>query len=346
MAHPAMGWGLSLSLGAVAGLLANYIGLPLPWMLGPMIANTIAAVLNAPIAPPNRLRPIVIPIIGVMLGSGITPEVVAALGDWMVSFLVLPPFLLVAAGSSYLFYRYIGKYDPQTAYFSSMPGGLNEMIIMGEEAGADSRRIALAHASRVLLVVTFVAIFFGFVLGVSTSGQNGRPWVGFLGLTILDYVILAICAAAGAYLGKLIRLPAAGLLGPMLLSGLAHFFHYVDVPPPSVLVILAQIVMGTIIGCRFIGSKPKEIGHDLYLGIFATLGMLATGVGFAALVATLTETDISQAFLAYAPGGLTEMSLLAFAMGGDIAYVSLTHVVRIVIVLFTAPLVMRLIRRY
>ncbi|MFV1874659.1 AbrB family transcriptional regulator [Nioella sp.] len=336
---------LALLIGIGSGVFAYLIGMPLPWMLGPMIGNTIAAILHAPIAPPARLRPIVIPVIGVMLGSGITPEVLEALGDWVISFLVLPPFLIVAAGTSFLFYRLVGKYDPVTAYFSAMPGGLNEMLILGAEQGGDEKRIALAHASRILLVIGFVALFFGLVLGVTSGGQGGATWVGLWELDLTDYAVLAACAVAGVYLGKVLRLPAAAVLGPMLLSGIAHFFHIVDVPPPTVLVIAAQVVMGTVIGCRFIGASVREVGHDLFLGFFSTVGMLITGVGFAAVVAALTDTELSQAFLAYSPGGLTEMSLLAFAMGGDIAYVSLTHIVRIVIVIFSAPLVFRWLGR-
>lgn len=332
---------LALLIGIGAGVFAYLIGMPLPWMLGPMIGNTIAAILHAPIAPPARLRPVVIPIIGVMLGSGVTPEIVEALGDWAISFLVLPPFLVVAAGASFLFYRRIGKYDPVTAYFSAMPGGLNEMLILGAEQGGDEKRIALAHASRILLVIGFVALFFGLVLGVTSGGQGGQRWTGLWELGLAEYAVLAACAVAGVYLGRALRLPAAAVLGPMLLSGVAHFFHVVDVPPPTVMVIAAQVVMGTVIGCRFIGASAREVGQDLFLGIFSTIGMLITGLGFAAVVAALTDTDLSQAFLAYSPGGLTEMSLLAFAMGGDIAYVSLTHIVRIVLVIFAAPLVFR-----
>ncbi|MFO7919574.1 MAG: AbrB family transcriptional regulator [Nioella sp.] len=332
---------LALALGIVSGILAYRVGLPLPWMLGPMIGATVASILGAPIAAPNPLRPIVIPVIGVMLGSGVTPEILGVLGDWAISFLVLPPFLIVAAGASFLFYRVIGRYDPVTAYFSAMPGGLNEMLILGAEQGGDEKRIALAHASRILLVIGFVALFFGLILGVTSGGQTGAVWTGAWDLAPRDYVILALCAVAGVWAGRLLRLPAAAVLGPMLLSGVAHFFHVVEVPPPSVLVIAAQVVMGTVIGCRFIGATVREVGHDLFLGIFSTIGMLITGIGFAWLVSALTATDLSQAFLAYSPGGLTEMSLLAFAMGGDIAYVSITHIVRIVLVIFAAPLVFR-----
>ena len=103
--------------------------------------------------------------------------------------------------------------------------------------------------------------------------------------------------------------------------------------------------MGSLIGTRFLGARLREVGRDLFLSVFSTTIMLITGVGFAWVVASLTATDLAQAFLAYSPGGLTEMSLLAFALGGDIAYVSVTHIVRIAIVVFSAPLFFRWINR-
>lgn len=319
--------------------------MPLPWMLGAMLGNTLAALAGAPIQAPDKLRVLVIPVIGVMLGSGVGTETFQALGDWSVSFLVLPPFLLTAAGTSYLVYRRLGQFDPVTAFFSAMPGGLNEMLIMGGEAGGDERRIALAHAARIFLVIGFVALFFGLILGVQSGSQNAQNWTALGALGLKDYLILAACAVVGVPLGRVLRLPAAQVLGPMVLSAAAHVLHLVDLPPPTVLVISAQLVMGSIIGCRFLGAKLGDVSRDLFLSVFSTMGMLVTGVGFAWAVAALTDTSLSQAFLAYSPGGLTEMSLLAYAMGGDIAYVSVTHIVRIVLVIFAAPLFFRWLKK-
>ena len=60
---------LALGIGLFCGVSAFFVGLPLPWMLGPMIGNTVGAILHAPVVAPNQLRPFVIPVIGVMLGS-------------------------------------------------------------------------------------------------------------------------------------------------------------------------------------------------------------------------------------------------------------------------------------
>jgi len=335
---------LALALGLVCGIVAARIGLPLPWMLGPMIGTTIAALLGAPIAGPDRLRPIMVPVLGVMLGSGITSEVLDAARQWALSFALLPLFLLVAASASYTVYRRIGRYDPVTAFFSAMPGGLNEMLILGAEKGGNERHIAMAHAGRVLIVISFVGLFFGLVMGVSTGGQTGRPWIGLDALTLRDFAVLGACAVIGVPLGSRLRLPASPVMGPMILSGIAHATHMVEVPPPTLLVIGAQVVVGTVIGCRFLGATAREIGRDLWLACLSSGVMLIVALGFSELLALMTGIDLSQAFLAYSPGGLMEMSLLALAMGQDLAYVSVTHLVRIMMVVAAAPLAFRLSR--
>jgi membrane AbrB-like protein len=335
----------ALGIGIAGGMVAYFGGLPLPWMLGPMIANTVASMLRAPIAGPDQFRLYVIPIIGVMLGSGVTAEVFGLLGSWILTLILLPIFLACAAGISYAVYRRIGQYDPVTAFYSAMPGGLNEMLILGAEAGGDERRIALAHAARILIIIVFVALFFGLVLGVSSGGRGAAPWIGLLEITARDYLILGLCAVIGAVLGKRLGLPAAPVFGPMILSGIAHVAGWVTVAPPTLFVIAAQITIGTIIGTRFAGATLGEIRRDIGLSAVASLLMLLTAVGFAEAIVWASGIPLAQAFLAFSPGGLTEMSLLTLAMGQDVTYVSIMHVIRITLVIAAAPFVFKLIRR-
>jgi len=335
---------LALGIGAVSGIAAAAAGLPLPWMLGPMIGNTLAALLHLPVRAPARLRPLVIPVIGVLLGSAITAEVLGEVARWSVTFAFLVPFLIAAAAGSYAIYHRVGGYDPVTAFFCAMPGGLNDMLILGAAAGGEERRIALAHATRILFVILFVVLFFGLFLGVTTGGEveSGVP----LGaLSVRDWLILGACAALGVPLGQALRLPAGPILGPMLLSGAAHVAGLVTVPPPTAVVIVAQVVIGTVIGCRFIGATLREVGRDIGLGAMSSSAMLTVAVAFALLLRAATGVELSQAFLAYSPGGLAEMSLLALAMGQDAAYVSVVHVVRITLVIFAAAPAFRLLNR-
>ena len=65
----------ALFLGAVSGYIFNLASLPLPWMLGAMFVNIIAALIRLPVAGPTKLRPVVAVVIGVMLGSSFTPTI-------------------------------------------------------------------------------------------------------------------------------------------------------------------------------------------------------------------------------------------------------------------------------
>lgn len=332
---------IALTIGAVAGYLFFQLGIPLPWMMGPMIFNTAASMMRVPVHAPLRLRPFVIPVIGVMLGASVTAEVLGRLPEWVVTLVVMVPFLLIAASVSFLVYLRLGKYDRVTAFFSAMPGGLNEMILMGASFGGNERKIALAHGSRILVTIAFVGIAYGLFLGVRSNAGGVRNWVGIDALSAMDWLVLAGCAMIGTKLGQTLKFPAANLLGPMLLSAAAHAFHLVEIAPPSLFVICAQIVLGTAIGCRFVGVPAREIFRDIGLGVVSCGGMLIVAVTFSFITAALTHTPVEAVFLAYSPGGLTEMSLLALAMGQEVAYVSVMHILRILMVIVVAPLVFR-----
>jgi membrane AbrB-like protein len=334
--------GLALLIGIAGGICAFWVGLPLPWMLGPMIVTTIAAMSHVPVRAPMRLRPIVIPIIGVLLGSSVTAEIFGMLHHWVITLVALPVFLASASAISFAVYRRLGGYDPVTAFYAAMPGGLNEMLIMGGQAGGDEQRIALAHAARILVVIVFVALFFGLILGVTSGARGATHWVPLDALTLRDYGMLATCAVAGNWAAQRLGMPAAPIFGPMILSAAAHIAGIVTVAPPTLFIIAAQITMGTIIGSRFAGASLSQIGRDIGLAVVASACMLVIAVGFAVAIGSASGIPISQAFLAYSPGGLTEMSLLTLALDQDVTYVSVMHILRITFIIAVAPMIFQM----
>lgn len=334
----------ALSFGAVGAAIAVNVGIPLPWMLGPMIAVTIAAVLSVPIAAPTTLRKVLLPILGVMLGAGFHPGIFSQIGNWTITVAALPVYIAASFGMAFLFYRKIGRYDPVTAYYSSAPGGLNDMMILGAEAGGDERRIALAHASRILIVVSFISFFFSVVFDVTSTGQ-ARNYLPISAIPADDLMLLLGCAVLGAFIAPYLRLPAPQILGPMILSGIIHSAGITDAPPPTVAVNAAQLVMGTVVGCRFYGVAAREIGRDLLLASGASGSMIVIALLTALVVTAVSGISFQETFLTFSPGGLPEMSILAIAMSADVAYVATIHILRITIVIGVAPLVFRFLWR-
>lgn len=332
---------LALGIGAVGGWVFTLLTMPLPWMLGAMLFNTIAAMLRAPIAPPLRLRPPMVLVLGVLLGSGFTPEIVGRLQEWAVSIAMLGLYLLVIGAAVIPFYIRVGRFDRTTAYFSGMPGGLNEMLLVGQAMGGDDRKIALAHAARILMVVFAVAFWFRLVEGLEL-GDRTAFGVSIVDIPPRDLLILAACGAVGWPLATLARLPAPQLIGPMLVSALVHILGWTYSQPPSELVNIAQLILGTIIGCRFVDASPAEMRRALALSAGATVIMMLVAGVFTILLRALTGIDPLIVLLAYAPGGLAEMSLVALALNADVAYVATHHMVRILMVVLAAPFIFKL----
>ena len=117
-------------------------------------------------------------------------------------------------------------------------------------------------------------------------------------------------------------------------------------PPPTILSWGAQLVIGAIVGARFVGVSLAEIGRYLAVGVVAAILILAVSGLFAGTVAFFSPTELSQSFLAFSPGGATEMSLLALAMGQEVVFISFSHIVRVAMVVAVAPVGFRLFRRF
>jgi uncharacterized protein len=331
----------ALAVGAGGGVLYYGLHLPLPWMMGAMVATTIASMAGLEQAIPAWSRPPTIAVLGTLLGSSFTREIAARMFDWLPSLAALPVYILVIGLLALVYLRRVARLDPLSAFFCATPGGLGEMVILGDRAGGDLRTISLVHATRILLIVLTVPLAFR-LLGYLPPGRSTAPPAG---IEALDLAVLALCAVAGIYGGQLLRLPAPGLLGPMILSAAAHLAGLVDGAPPPWLVAAAQIVIGAAIGCRFEGYPAARVLGMMLIGLGLTVLMLAVTLLFGAGLQALTGMPLPLLVLAFVPGGLAEMSLVALALTDDPAFVATNHIVRIGLVVLFASALFRLYRR-
>ncbi len=335
---------LALSVGTAGGALCALAGLPLAWMLGAMCLSTAASLMGAPLTVPPALRTVMIAVLGLMLGAVFTPELVARASQWLGALMLLVAYLAVAGLVVLVYLRKVAGYDGVTAYFSAMPGGFNEMVISGEAMGGDVRAISLTHTVRVFAVVLAVPFYFRVVEGLEApAAALGVAGTGTLGAA--DGLVLVLAGSAGFALARWLRLPAAALVGPMAASAAAHLGGLTEASPPQLLVALAQVVVGTAIGGRFAGVSLRQVRRELAVAVGATALLLALATAFSSAAAAALGVTPAALFLALAPGGLAEMSLVALALGVDTAFVSTLHVVRIILVVIVGPLAYRLWRR-
>jgi len=340
----------ALALAAAAGLAAGAAGVPLPWLLGPLVVTAVAAMADlrlagAPLRLPKSLRDYCVPVIAVTIGATVTPDVATSALRWWPSLLAMALFVVAVQFANYGLLRRLGGYDRPTAFFAASPGGLIDAVLSGESRGGALAVMSTQHFARIAVTVAVVPFLIAaFAEPVGQERAVIAEGIGWPSLT--DAIVLIACAVLGALVGKRLRLPAAVMLGPFVLSAALHVGGLTAAETPLPLVHLAQLVVGGVLGLQFAGTGKRQVARGVG---FAALGV-AVALGVAAAL-SLALTDVVDApfaavFLAFAPGGLAEMGLIAVSLGIEPAFVVVHHLLRIVLTISLAPLLFdRLVAR-
>lgn len=340
---------LTLALALIAGLGAEAIGTPLPWLLGPLAAS--AAVAMAGVRPfgvapqmPRWTRPVFTPVIGVAIGCTVTPQVFDQAALWWPSLAAVTVFVLLVQLTNFAVLRRFGGFDRPTAYFAASPGGLIDAVLIGEQRGGDAAAMATMHLARIALAVAAVPLILTFVADETGVALAPAAAPGLPGLA--DAAILAASAVGGALLGVRLGLPAGVMLGPFLASAALHLAGVTTAQVPLLVLHLAQMAVGAVLGLRFAGLARRTLLKSLGLTLATTTIAIALAAGFALALDRLVPATAPAIFLAFSPGGVAEMGLVALSLGAEPAFVIVHHLVRIVFTVSAGPILYdRLIAR-
>lgn len=326
----------ALSVGALGGVLFDALNLPLAWMLGPLLANLLLAISGGDVAVPDRLREYFLGVLGLLLGGQVTPQLTSRMLDWPVS----AAALLVGVGVSTLvgawWYRRCG-FDKVSAWFSSAPGAMTAMIMMGDKAGGDPPRIAVAQSLRALIIVLLLPPFF--VQYASAPAGVVATVEGVEGLWLL--------AALPAFiaLGRSLCLPNPALLASMLIAAGLGAADVARLHLPHWGVEVMLWVLGSAIGARFSGVKLTQLLRYALQTLVATALTLSVLASFAYLIHLLLGIPLHIAILAFAPGGIGEMAILAMTLNIDPVFVTFHHLLRLISLMLIAPIWLHWLRR-
>lgn len=329
-------------VGFLGALVFWFIGAPLPWMLGSLFASALVAVAGKPWTLPRQARDFARPVIGVLAGSAFTPAVLANAGQWAAMVLVVVLFGITSTLAGYVFFRKLTGFDRATAYFASTPAGLNEMSLMGDSLGGNVRSLFLVHSIRIITVVFLVPLILKLINGAHAGIVPPRS-VAASGVE--DWLILIACGAAGYLIGKYLRIPSGIMIMSMLLSAILHATSITETAPPQWLVVIVQVAMGCVAGSRFAGIVWREAARTALAALLWALLLLGAAMLTAWASTFIFDMEFSALLLALAPGGMAEMTLVALALGIDVAFVVTCQVFRNFSTILLAPTIFRWLPR-
>ena len=327
----------SLGLGITGGALGNYLDIPLGWLLGAMVANMVASMQGLSVEVPNWLRTLALMALGVMLGTAFSPELLERIHRWALTMTGMICYLAIAVPWAMYYGRKVTGFDRLTAIFSSIPGGLSFMVILGSSVGANPRTIALAHTARLVTILIVLPIIINRLSDAGLAGDFALTTAN-APMNLEAAGIFFAVAVCGFIIARSLRIPSPYLLGPMALMLVLELTGLTHLHPPLAFTSLTQVVIGASIGTAFSGTRPHELVKTLFLSSGLTLSLLAFSAVFAYGLNQWTGIGFAALLLAFVPGGLAEIGMLALILNIDPVFVASHHAVRVLLISVLVPL--------
>ncbi len=327
---------------AIAGLgvlVFHIANLPLPWLLGPIFACLIAALLGAEMKGISFLNNAMRAILGVAVGATFTTALVVSMAGYWTTLLLVPVMVFLIGLVGVPYFQKLWGFDLATSYYSAMPGGLQDMLLFGEEAGGDVRALSLIHATRVMVIVVALPFILKGYWGVDLSNPPGVPAST---LPVSQLLLMLLAGLAGWQIAKAVGLFGASILGPMILAGLMALAGMLQHRPPAEAIWAAQFYIGMTVGTKYAGVTGAEVRRDVAAALGFCVILSAISAGFVEVIHLFALAPPMETLLAFAPGGQAEMTVLALIAGADMAFVIAHHVLRIMTVIVGAPIAARL----
>lgn len=327
---------------AVAGVgvaVFLWLHLPLPWLIGPIVSCLIAALLGAPLKGNKLVNDAMRSILGVAVGATFTVAVLISMAGMWPTLLMIPVMVATIGAIGVPYFQRIWGFDFATSYYSAMPGGLQDMLAFGEEAGGDVRALSLIHATRVMVVVVALPFILQGYWGADLSSPPGAPATSIAPSQLL---IMVFCGIVGWRVAKAVGLFGASILGPLILAAILALLGVLEHRPPAEAIWLAQFFIGMSVGSKYAGVTLREVRKDVAAALGFCLILIALTFVFAEIIYLADLAPPMETLLAFAPGGQAEMTVLALIVGADMAFVIAHHVLRIFVVILGAPIAARI----
>lgn len=329
---------MTLAAAALGAAAFIALSLPLPLLLGPMVGCLVFALAGAPLHGMGTFGVLMRTFLGVAIGTTVTPNLIQDLPGYGPTLLLIPLFVAVIGAVGYPFFRYIMGFNHATSFYSAMPGGLQDMLIFGEEAGGDVRAMSLIHATRVLVIVTAAPILMTLAYGIDLSAAPGRPATDVGAVQILIMIAAGLLGWKGA---ERIGMFGASILGPLILTAVLSLSGIIQSRPPAEMIWAAQFFIGIAVGSKYAGITGRELRIDVGAGLIYSLFLAIIALVFVEAVFLVSPAGTLEVILAFLPGGQAEMAVIAIVAGADVGFVVAHHLLRIFVVILAAPFVSR-----
>ncbi len=280
--------------------------------------------------------------LGVLIGANFRADVLAQISQWGGTVLIMVVTTILVSCIGYIFLNKFKGYEPRLAFLCCIPGGQAEALALARDAVDQDYVVALFHLVRVVFVFVSMPLLLAILEGdvaVEASNIALQEMPSIFDLDNQKIAVFFATAFGGFLLARWCRVPMPHLLGPMGLSSLLHMIGWVELPRVHEFVLLAQLAIGGAVGAKLARVPFTEVVEHLKIASINTLIILIAYLCAALTIAVSGNIEFLTIWMAFVPGGLYEVTLLALIFGFDVAFVAFHHTVRVVMIFLSMPMI-------
>ena len=323
-----------------SSLVADYFNIPLAWFLGPMLITSLAALMGLKVKMPRLVLSAVLIVLGLYIGNYIDKSLLAQMHQWIWTSLIMLVYIIVSVLIVSKYLQIFSKYERKTSIFSAAPGALGPLMILAEDEKSDLSQVATSHLIRLIIIITI----FPFIVNSFYEVEKLKIVDEVLSNQNLAHLlILIISSIILIFLFDKFKIPAALLSGTLVASGFLQITEIASYQISPDIIDYCLLILGSSVGCRFAEKTFGEIGRNALHSFVATFLLVVLGLIAAFAAGLIIDKNFFTLLLSYCPGGIYEVAVIAIFFDLDPEFVSFHHIIRLLMILFIVPIMLKII---
>ncbi len=323
-----------------AALLADYLSVPLAWFLGPMLITSIVTLGGVKTKMPRLVLSAVLIFLGLYIGNYIDQELFSQMHQWIWTSLIMLAYIVLSVLIVSKYLQRFSGYGRKTSVFSAAPGALGPLLILAEDEKSDLSQVATSHLIRLIIIITV----FPFIVNSFYETEDIKNFEAIVQNQNFNHlIILIILSIILIVIFDKLKIPAPLLAGTLVASGFLQISDIASYKLPPNVIDYCLLILGSSVGCRFADKTFKEIAKNSAHSFVATFLLVVLGILAAFVAGLFIEKNFFTLLLSYCPGGIYEVAVIAIFFNLDPEFVSFHHIIRLLMILFVVPVILRFI---
>ena len=337
---------LTILIALVGGYIADKKKVPAGFMLGALFAVATFNIIFDKALLPTYFKYIAQISTGTFIGSKFCSEDLKALKKVIIPGLVMVTLMIgFSFILSYIMSHFLGI-DTVTSFFATAPGGVTDISLIAYDFNANTSQVTLLQLIRLISVISFVPFFakkcyektkikkINFNPKIESKNKNEIKNKSLF-FTILFGII-------GGFIGYILKIPAGAMSISMVAVAIYNMKTqraYIPLPLRKII----QTLGGVLLGDKVMMSDVLALKNLIFPILLIIVGFCLMNVLIGFFLYRTTKFSLTTSLLSAAPGGMSDISLMAEDLGANAPQVASMQFLRAIFIVGVYPIIIKIL---